>query len=61
MEFDKELLLAKQKVKDIKKLRKQHTKLRRLQSKGYRIPVQQFVLDIVDSICFTFKDMVEKP
>jgi len=56
-ELDIELTKAKQKVKDIKKLKRLRRKLNRAERVAYQKPIHIFI-DLVDTICFTFRDMV---
>ena len=58
--LDLEIQIAKQHIKDLKHVRKQYKKVKRLEKQTYNVPVHVFVNDIIDSICFTLTAIVKK-
>jgi len=53
-----ELVEAKQKVKDIKKLKRMMKKQKHMQERLYKPPVHIVFTDMVDSVCLTFENIV---
>ena len=53
-----EILKAKRKIKDLKKLRKLYRKTKRLELKPYRNPYDKFI-DLLDNIFLGLKNLIE--
>jgi len=59
-EIDLELIKAKKRVKDLKKLKRQYKKTTRLLTQNYKPPVRCIVSDWIDSVCFCFENLVNR-
>lgn len=60
-EIDLEIVKAKQKIKDLQKVKKQMRKLHKLEQVLYKPPVYFVVNDIWGTLCYTFLRIVRKP
>lgn len=58
--IDLELIKAKQKVKDIKKLKRMMKIQNHMKERLYKAPVHIVFSDMIDSICLTFENIVKR-
>ena len=56
-----EIQKAKQRIKDLENVKKQHRKLKQLEKEYYKLPPIEIFSDWINTICLTFENMVRKP